>query len=314
MATNTPMNVNAWIPETQGSSVLNRIQNTSVAETLFRREPMTTNARSVPRTGSVEIEHVAKSADYGEDDSTEDDVTLTAKKFGKLFRLAEEDMGDTEAVGIQVMNTKKESWAIAYAKFIDNATLATSNAANGTTTPFTSLYKGLRSTDSVTGYTANDNYLSTGGTLEYSDLSDLAGLVEDSDFFDELSMTWVASPAFKKLVRNLEDSHGDPVFKEYGPWPSGGSGALLYGHPLKWSIGARTNATASSRPTGNPLLFFGNFSYAILGVRSGPESKVSGEDAAFTNDEAMLKIRARRGYATGFQQAFAVLEHTATAS
>lgn len=304
----TAMNVAAWIPETQGSVVLNRIENASVAETLFRREPMTTNARSVPRTGSVDIETVPKSQDYGEDASTEDDVTLTAKKFGKLFRLADEDMGDTEAVGIQVMDTKKKSWAIAYAKHIDNATLGTTAASNGTTVPFTSAYRALRTSDAVTGYVADDNYLNTGGNLEYSDLSDVFGQVEDSDWYDEMNMNVVASPAFKKLVRNIEDSHGDPVFKELAQWPTGGTGPTLFGHPLKWSIGAKTSPTATSRPTGNPLLFFGNFDYAILGVRSGPESKVSGPDGAFTSDESMMKIRARRGFAIGFPQAFAVLE------
>ena len=46
------------------------------------------------------------------------------------------------------------------------------------------------------------------------------------------------------------------------------------------------------------LLVVANPNYAYLGIRSGPESATAGADtgAAFMTDEALLKMRARRGF------------------
>ena len=88
----------------------------------------------------------------------------------------------------------------------------------------------------------------------------------------------IAHPAYKALLRGVLDTQNRPIFQEGCTGvPGGGQGPVVdtvFGYPVKWSLGARTNTTVSSAPTGNKLLIFGNPAYLYLGVRSGPESGV----------------------------------------
>jgi HK97 family phage major capsid protein len=304
-----------WIPEELGGPVITAVDQGSVVERLATRVPMTTLTREVPRSGGMDVEVTSKSTAYGEDTSGGDTVILTARKITKALRLADEDLNDIAQVA-NIIETKKADWARSYAKFIDNSCFAVTQAENGTTRPFTSVYRALRSTNTDTAYVADDNYLATGGDLTYDDMSDLAALIEDSDYFDETRAGFVGSPAFKKLVRGIKDSHGDPIFTSIGPWPTGGTGPTLLDLPIYWSIGCKTSASASSSPTGNPLLFVANFDYLNLGIRSGPESRVADADSGvgWLTDDALMKIRARRGFAVGHEKAFGVLEKTDSGS
>jgi hypothetical protein len=82
---------------------------------------------------------------------------------------------------------------------------------------------------------------------------------------------------------------------------------------VHWSLGAKTSAAPTSAPTGNPLLIIGNPMYLLLGVRSGPETIfIDGRNGlAALTDESILKMRARRGFAPGVEQAFSILEQRA---
>jgi hypothetical protein len=97
-----------------------------------------------------------------------------------------------------------------------------------------------------------------------------------------------------------------PVFQQ----GAGASADTLFGYPIRWSLGARTHATNTDTPTGNPLLVVANRTQLILGVRSGPESFVADGNtgAAMLTDETLLKMRARRGFALGHEKAASVLE------
>ncbi len=119
----------------------------------------------------------------------------------------------------------------------------------------------------------------------------------------------IAHPSFKGAFRGMVDDNGRPIFVE----GQGNAGSTLFGYPVRWSTGARTSATATSRPTGNPLLIVGQRDALMLGVRSGPESVViDGKDGASAlTDETILKMRARRGFGVAYADAFAVLEVTA---
>jgi HK97 family phage major capsid protein len=308
--------VDDWIPEEKGGAVITRVLQVSAVETLSRREPMSTSTKSVPRSSGIEVAVVAKGADYGEDESTNDEVTITARKLGRALRFADEDIADVGNI-VNIVATKQKDWATSYAKLVDNACLGTTAAANGTTVPFTSVYKASRTTNADTSYTADANYLATAGDLAYADLSNLLGLVEDSDYFDETNMIFIASPAYRKLIRNLVDDDNRPVFLEQGPWPTGGVGPTLMSTPLRWSLGCRTSATATSNPSaGNPLMIIANRDFMILGIRSGPESRTAGADTGpgFMSDEELVKMRARRGWGVGQEKAFGVLEKTDAAS
>jgi HK97 family phage major capsid protein len=315
----TAQDFSTWIAEEKGSDVLQAIMFNSVMERVGSHVPMRTNKFDVPRDGGVTVGVVAKSASYSESAATNDDIVLTAMKFGSAVRIAEEDIQDTS---IDILTIKKTAWARQYAKMFDNATLGTT-AVVGTGVPFTSLYLSLKSTDSNAGYTANANYTSGAASAfpagGYTLVSNVMGLVEQGNFFDDGQMCWMAHPAFKAYLRNVQGltyngatsgttTNNTPVFVD------GREGTnippTLLGYPVYWTQGAKTSATALAAPGGNPLLFFGNKDYVIVGDRSPVQSMVAGADSgpAFLTDEALLKVRTRKGFGVGFPQAWSVLE------
>lgn len=300
-----------WIPEEWDSQVITRVRQMSALEAYARRHPMASDTRNVPRSAGVGVESISKGGSYGEDTSANDSVTLTARKLGKAIRIAEEDLQDSAA---DILATKRMDWATSYAKFLDNACLGVTAAENGTTIPFTSLYKALRTTNSDTSYTADANYVvsASGSAVSYTNLSQTLGLVEESDYWDDGMALVIAHPSFKRKLREIKDDQNRPIFVA-GQGGDSGTPDTLFGHPVRWSLGAKTHATATDAPTGNPLLFVGNRDYLFLGIRSGPESAVAGADtgAAFLTDEALLKMRSRRGFACAHEKAWAVLEDVA---
>ncbi|MDQ3760982.1 MAG: phage major capsid protein [Actinomycetota bacterium] len=308
-----------WIPEEWGGAVVTKIRAISAVESLARHEPMGTDTKHVPRSGGLTfVGAISKGAAYTEDTSTNDDVLLTARKLGVVMRVADEDLKDTTQVA-NIIETKKLDWARSYAIGFDHATLGVTAAENGTTIPFTSLYKALRTTNSDTSYTADANRIESaaGVALTYTNLSDLFGLVETGNFWADSEMVVIAHPAFRKSLRGILDTQNNPIFNESTAGVAGGGQggpvSTVFGHRIRWSLGAKTHATSSDAPTGNPLMFVGNAQYLIVGDRSGPESIVAGADsgAAFLTDEALLKLRSRRGFAVGNEHAFAVLEDVA---
>jgi HK97 family phage major capsid protein len=302
----------AWIPEEWSGAVITKMAEESAVERLARVEPMSTDTKHVPRSGGVSFAGaISKGVAYTEDGSTNDEVLLTARKLGVVIRIADEDIKDTAQVA-SIIQTKQLDWARAHAVGFDNACLGATAAENGTTVPFTSVYKALTTANAATGYTANANRVQTAGTganVTYSQLSNVFGKVENGNFWSDGSAVVIAHPAFRAQLRGLLDSAGAPIFNEY---QNAGSGPLttLFGVPVAWSRGAKTNATASDSPTGNPLLVVGSREMLIKGDRSGPEYMLAGADsgAAFLTDETLMKMRIRRGFAVGNENALAVLE------
>jgi hypothetical protein len=313
------VDVDQWIPEEEGGPVLQKINASSVVEVVARQEPMSTLTKKVPRDGGVDFDGATtKGVAISEDDGDVDTVLLTARKLAKIVRLNDEDVEDTSDVA-NVVTQKQLGWARAYGIGFDNATLAVTAAENGTTIPFTSLYKTLRTTDAglpdgVT-YTADTNRVTSGtgtGPVTYANLSNLFGLLESGNYWSDADMGTIAHPMFRKLFRGLVDSQNRPIFLE-NQTLAGGNGDILFGTRIHWSLGARTSAVSTNKPTGNPLLFVGNMSMLIKGNRSGPEYAVAGPNsgAGFTVDQTLLKFRTRRGFAVGDPFAFAVLEYIA---
>lgn len=307
MARNT---LDAWIPEEWDSEVIQRVNQMSAIERLARRIPMGTNVRNHPRSAGVGVETVGKGGAYGEDESDNDSVTLTARKFGRAIRIAEEDLDDTL---VNVIAAKQLDWATSYGKFLDNAALATTAVGNGTTVPFNSVYYSLTQTNATTDYTANDNLVQTGtggtGAIDppdYDELSQTLGLVEGGDYFDLSNVFVIAHPVFRSYLRGIKDDQGQPIFIQ----GTAGTPDTLFGHEVLWSLGAKTSATATAAPDGNALCVFVNRDYLMLGVRSGPESVfIDGRSGlSALTDEAILKMRSRRGFAVGHEKAFAALE------
>lgn len=297
-----------WIPEEWDSQVIQRVQQVSVIESEARPYPMATDTRHIPRSAGVDVNGVAKGTAYGEDESVNDDVLLTAKKAGRAIRIADEDLQDSN---VAIIEQKRVDWATSWAKYLDNACLAVTAAESGVTVPFTSVYKAIRTTNADTSYTADTNYVATatGGVVSYNNLSALLGKVEVGDYWDESLTLVIAHPSLREKIRNIKDDQNQPIFVR-GQGGDAGTPDTLFGHRIRWSLGAKTSATAVHNPGGNPLMIVVNREFLAIGKRSGPESRVAGPDtgAAFLTDEALLKMRARRAFALTHEKAAAVLE------
>ncbi|WP_406444547.1 phage major capsid protein [Streptomyces sp. NBC_01613] len=301
MARNT---LEAWIPEEwETSKVVQAIQQISAVESLSAPIPMGSDTKHVPRTAGMGVDVVDKGGAYGEDTSLNDEVLLTAKKLGKAARIAEEDIDDSVA---DVLAAKMLGWGKSYAKFLDNACIAVT-AAPGTGVPFTSLYSLLHTTDATLGYTADTNITvaATAGAPTYDEFNTAAGLIEVGDYFDPASTYAIASPAFRKYLRGVKDTTGEPIFLK----GTDGTPDTIFNVPIRWSLGARTSPTASAAPGGRPIMAFVNPELMLLGIRSGPESVfIDGRDGlSALTDESILKMRARRGWAYGHPNGAAIL-------
>lgn len=308
-----------WLVEGRDSAVVKRIVRTSVIESDFRPINMTTNVVEIPRIEDMDVEVVPKGGAYGEDQSGADTIKITARKFGKALRIAEEDEDD-EKLG-NYLEDKKASWGGRFAVKLDNAGLGTTAAENGGTVPFTSLYRTLTTADATTGYVADANYRS-GTELTYDALSDLMAVGEEGDYYEDASALWIAHPRVKSLLRGLKDGDGRPLFVP--DVVNGNIVDTILGKPVKWTNGAKTSATATSKPAGaggakgaegNPLLAFVNREYAVVGKRSGPESVyIPGKDGlSALTDESILKVRARRAVGFTTPEAHAIFELTKAA-
>ena len=234
----------AWIPEEWDTSrVVQSITQISAVEALAARVPMGSDTKHVPRTAGMGVDVVAKGGTYGEDTSLNDEVLLSAIKFGKAVRIAEEDIDDSVA---NVIEAKMIGWGKSYAKMIDNASLAVSAASNGTTVPFTSLYQLLNTTDGTLGYTGGTNITTAAstGAPSYTEFSTAIGSVEQGDYFDPSSMVAIAHPAFRSSLRGVKDSQSRPIFIQ----GTAGTPDTIFDVPIRWSLGAKLAATATSAP------------------------------------------------------------------
>lgn len=299
------VNLDNWIPEERGSSVLATINQTSAVEALATREPMGSDAKVIARQNGVGVSVVPKGTAYPEDTTEDGEVTLKARKFGTAIRIAEEDLADIPA---NVIAAKQNEWAKSYAVKLDNACLGTTAAENGTTVPFTSVYRSLSTADTDLGYTANANIVKTAGAVTYDHLSSVISIMEDGVRGGELVI--LAHPSFKGALRTVKDDNGAPIFVQ----GLAGTPDTIFGYAVSWTRGARTSETASEAPNGNPLLVIASKESLILGVRSGPESFVAdgNSGASMLTDEALVKMRARRGFVLGHPESAAILEVTAS--
>ncbi|MCI3246314.1 phage major capsid protein [Streptomyces spinosisporus] len=293
MARNT---MEAWIPEEwETSLVVQQILQVSAVEAHSARITMGSDTKNVPRTAGMDVDVVDKGGAYGEDTSLNDEVTLNAKKLGKAVRIAEEDIDDSVA---DIIQAKMMGWSKSYAKALDNACIAVTGAP-GAGVPFTSLYTLLHTTDNNLGYTGDSNITvaATAGNVQYDEYNACLGLVETGDYFDPSTMIAIASPAFRKALRGVKDSQGEPIFVK----GVAGTPDTIFDVPITWSLGARTSPTMSSRPGGRPVMAFVNPELMLLGIRSGPESVfIDGRDGlSALTDESILKMRSRRGWAYG---------------
>lgn len=305
-----------WLVEDKDSTVVKAYTHTSAWEKVARPITMTANVVEIPRIEDMDVDVIPKGGAYGEETSDADVISIRARKFGKALRIAEEDVEDKKLADYLAL--KKASAGSSFAKKFDNAAIGVNAAENGTTVPFTSLYKALTTADATTGYTANANHRGAlVAAFTYDALNELISLAEDSDYYDESQVSIVAHPTFRRLLRGLKDTQGRPLF--LNDVVGGRSVNTILGLPIEWSNGAKVSATAQTKvagaggvkgTTGNPLLAVVNKAAAIVGNRKPFESVViPGRDGTSAlTDEDILKVRARKAAGVTMPQAHAVFE------
>lgn len=296
-----------WIPEERDGNVLRALTEVSAIEAHAKKYPMRSDTLAIPRSDGMDVSGVFKAADYSFDDGQHDNVILIAKKFGKVVGLNEEDLDDSY---LNLLEEKRTDWARSYAVTLDNACLGVTGDADHADRPFTSVYRALRTADSTTGYVADANHVpGTATQVTYAELSEVLGIYEQGEFFDEARTKILAHPSFKAQLRGIVDAEDRPIFVQ-GQQGDKGTPSTLFGYDIQFTHGAKTSATMSRRPAGNALLVVVNTDFLALGVRSGPESQISPANSGvgFLSDQAVLKMRSRRGFALTHQNAAAVLE------
>lgn len=302
-----------WLIEQRDGALTRTFRATSAVESEFRIINMTANTVRIPRVADMDVEVIAKGAAYPEDQSGADTVAFSAVKVGGALRIAEEDVEDEKLA--DYIEEKKGSAGSSFAKKIDNAALGTTAASNGLTVPFTSLYRALTTADASTGYTANANLETVtpavidaqGGMA--AQLSLLLENIEGGDYFDADDLVWILHPSFRKRIRDAKDSTGRPLFLT--DWVNGQRIERLLDIPVRYSIGAKTTAVATTKPggasgatggpagvkgtAGNPLAFLVQKQLAVYGRRKAFESVyISGRDGTSAlTDEDILKVRGR---------------------
>ena len=147
--------IDSWIPIEWDGDVIQRVQRESAIEQLGYRVPMNTATKRILRSAGMTV---TAGTTYTDDTSTNDYITLTARRLISKFTVDEDDLADASTI-VDTIRIKGMDWAISYSDAFDNACLGVSAAENGSTVPFTSAYKSLRTTNSATSYTADDNYL-----------------------------------------------------------------------------------------------------------------------------------------------------------
>lgn len=296
-----------WIPIEWSSEALQRVSQNSAVETYARAFNMTTDTQRVLRSLGADV---GTGGTYTDDSSVNDYVLLDAVKFTGQFKIDEDDLSDADSV-INTISVKSTDWATSYAVAFDNSCLAVTAAANGTTVPFTSVYKTVRTNgETGEGYTADDNYVAYNGTASaaYDQLSSVVAKVEQGLYFNSSRALVVAHNAFRAVFRGAKDTSGMPIFIQ----GIAGTPDTLFGIPVAWSNGAKTSATRSAAPAGNPVLVVvGDTDALMRGDRLSPEALVDRARAHDSTDQTALKLRVRKAFEVSHPAAVAVLEKTA---
>lgn len=281
---------NGWIPVDYSSDVLLKDVQSAVVEQVARIERMATDQRKVLRFADSGVDVVAEGATIPLNDPDADFVLLDAAKFANRYAFSSED---TEDAVVDAMAQARRAWLSNFAVKLDNAVFG----VTGTGGPFESVYRAVGS----------GNRQATAGDLTYEHLVTAIGAMEQNQ---KGGLVVVAHPSIKMALRSLKDADGNFVVDP--DTRLGEAVPTVFGHELRFSYGVRTSAAATDSPTGNPLIVVANKSNLILGVRSGPESKVSTE-AQWENDNVELKMRARRAFVLAEADAARVIEITAGA-
>lgn len=322
MTTNR-QDVDIWKPVETGGDVIREMDRVSAIEALARPEPMQSDTKRVRRSGDFDVAGVAKGAEYGFDTNTNDYVEIIAAKVGGARKFAEEDLGGDVEGGAELLAETEKQAANALALTFDQGCIGTTAARNGTTVLWPSIYYTLSQAAAglpLGAYTANANIfqwdqsdVTASGAVGYRKISEFLAAYEEGPFYDEGQTVIIASPSWRRVLREIMDTNG----RAY--WQDGQDN--LFGYPVRWTTGARKHATTTKNPTGSPLMVVANRNLLIKGMARLTPSMVNANPGVaiqravngigFLSDEAIFKAAMRRGFVLGEPRGAAILEYNA---
>src|ERR1044072_5732086 len=88
--------IDSWIPIEWDSEVISRVLMDSAVERFGRPHSMSTATKRVLRSGGLTV---SVGTTYSADASTNDYITLTARRFLSQFVVDEDDLADADSVG-----------------------------------------------------------------------------------------------------------------------------------------------------------------------------------------------------------------------
>lgn len=312
-----------WRPVEVDGTVIREMNRVSAIEALGRPVPMASDTKRVRRSGDFDVAGVAKGAAYGYDTQTNDYVEVIAAKVGGLRKIAEEDLGGDVEGGEEILSESEKQAANALAVTFDQGCIGTTAARNGTTVLWPSIYYTVTQANAglpLGAYAANANLVqwdqsdvTADGKVGYRAISSFLAIYEEGPYFDEGQSVVIASPSWRRVLREIMDGNGRPY------WQDGQDN--LFGYPVRWTTGARKHATTTQRPTGSPLLVIANRELLIKGMAKLTPQMVNAnpgvaiqratQGIGFESDEAIFKAAMRRGFVLGEPRGAAVLEYNA---
>ncbi len=293
-----------WLPiEYDPSLVTEQVQHSAVLDVAVAKT-MGSATMEMPRLLGANI---GGGSVLLEDTTDGSKVTMYTYQYNNKVTL---DEADTEDAYVDAINGYNAQFLNKLNVKHDNACLGVTGARSATATdyrPFTSLIKVLRTNDSDAGYTADANVLS--GALTYDNLSNVLGLVEDSDFGDPTQLVVIAHRGLRNNLRKVKDDEGRPIFQSADAQVHSDS---VFGIRIVWSAGAVEAPSFNASVSGAAkLLFVANRNTLINGKRIEPQARFIPAGINTTALEHTLQHRARRGFVVTVPQAAAALRVSA---
>lgn len=320
-----------WVPQPWSGKIPKKVVNESALLSIARGaggqfRTMKSRLEKGPLWANLDVRAYGKLEQIDLQSPEAGEISLRARKIEGMAQIAEEDLAEGRRYDFDILENLRDTAASNTAIYFDNAGLGTSGDATAGETnivrPYRSIYTAVR-------VDAPDNYLTVAKAANAAAYrTAIKGLVEtaeQSDWFDG-NLVITASPAWKSYLRDMpiDGSNGAPVWDQ--------AGNTIYGHPIKWSRGARlaNNAgagTATSAPTGNHLMTVGPAALHIAGSAPFITGDPATPQAFLTDpttglgmrdDSLYFKIRCQLAFAAGDAlddavtvSAFGVLEQTA---
>lgn len=305
-----------WNPQPWGGKMSKRLRQESAVMGIAsgpggRLDIMKSGVETAPTEADFDVKAYGKLETIAKQNPVMGELTLRARKIEGMAEIAEEDLAEGRNYSVDIVAGLRDRGVTNTAVYFDNATLGTSGEATvGETNilrPYRSIYTAVR-TDAA----ANYQTVAVGGTAaaKRSAIKGVIEVAEQSDWASDLVV--VAHEFWKSDLRDLpiDGSNGRPFWDE--------AANTVMGLPVRWTRGARLSGdTATSRPTGNPLLIVGPRSMFVAGrapFTTGspavPEAFLSDPTTGvgMSNDSAWFKLRTRWAFVTGVPAAFGLLE------